>query len=108
MKETSSEIAVTGEIDRLYKSVDNNVPIVISQAATANSPAKPLFSIEREALGDVTVWNPWAQKAEAMADFAPKDAYTRMICVEPGSVAGWQELTEAGDLWKCSQTIRAL
>lgn len=107
-KETSSEVAVTGETDRVYKSVDNSVPIIISQTATANSPAKPLFSIEREAMGDVVLWNPWAQKAESMADFAPKNAYNRMLCVEPGSISGWQELTEAGEVWECSQTIRAL
>lgn len=66
---------------------------------------KPLFSVTREALGDVVVWNPWIEKAKGMADLGPDEAYQKMICVEAGSVAGWQTL-EAGDSWEGGQLIR--
>ena len=36
-----------------------------------------------------------------MADFAPKDAWKRYICVEPGAVSKWVRL-EGGDAWEGS------
>lgn len=66
---------------------------------------RPLFSITREMLPDTVVWNPWIEKAKGMADFAPEDAYQRMICVESGSVSAFQAL-EPGDSWEGRQTIR--
>ncbi|KAJ6176648.1 hypothetical protein N7485_003562 [Penicillium canescens] len=66
----------------------------------------PLFSITREALNDVVVWNPWIEKAKGMADFGPDEAYKNMICVEAGSVSGWQTL-EAGEAWEGAQSIKA-
>ena len=85
----------------MYQSLDPQVPIVVS-SATDN---KPLYSITREGLSDVVVWNPWIEKAKSIADFGPDEAYKNMICVEAGSVAGWQTL-EAGDSWVGGQTIR--
>lgn len=85
----------------MYQSLDPEVPIVLS---SANNDT-PIFSIAREGLNDVVVWNPWIEKAQGMADFGPDEAYKNMICVEAGSVAGWQIL-EAGDSWVGGQTIR--
>lgn len=99
--ESSPAIAITQETDRVYQSLDPQVPIVVS--STADN--KPLYSITREGLSDVVVWNPWIEKAKGIADFGPDDAYKNMICVEAGSVAGWQTL-EAGDSWVGGQTIR--
>ncbi len=31
------------------------------------------------------MWNPWIEKAKAMADF-DDDGYKRMVCIEPGFV----------------------
>lgn len=67
---------------------------------------KTLFSITREALSDVVVWNPWIEKAKSMADFGPDEAYKNMICVEAGSVSAWQSL-EAGDSWEGAQSIKS-
>ncbi|KAH8428509.1 D-hexose-6-phosphate mutarotase [Aspergillus melleus] len=99
--ESSPAVAITQETDRVYQSLDPQVPIVVSSAADN----KPLYSIAREGLNDVVVWNPWIEKAKGMADFGPDEAYKNMICVEAGSVAGWQTL-EAGDSWVGGQTIR--
>jgi glucose-6-phosphate 1-epimerase len=41
-----------------------------------------------------------------MPDFAPDDGYKQMICVEAGSVTGWQKL-EAGETWEGGQIITA-
>ncbi|RAL06013.1 D-hexose-6-phosphate mutarotase [Aspergillus ibericus CBS 121593] len=99
--ETSETVEINKETDSVYKALDPKVPIVVSTAADD----QPLFSITREALTDVVVWNPWIEKAKGMADFGPDEAYKNMICVEAGSVAGWQTL-EAGDSWEGGQTIR--
>lgn len=99
--ETSSAIEINKETDRVYQSLDPKVPIVVSSA----SDDKPIFSITREGLNDVVVWNPWIEKAKGMADFGPDEGYKNMICVEAGSVSGWQTL-EAGDFWEGGQTIR--
>ncbi len=40
-----------------------------------------------------------------MADFGPADGYKRMLCVEIGSVSGWNTL-EAGDTWEGGQRIK--
>ena len=39
-----------------------------------------------------------------MSDFAPKQGYKNMICVEAGAVRGWQKL-EAGETWEGGQLI---
>lgn len=98
--ESSSAIAIEGEVDRVYQSLDPSVPIVIA----VEPESKPIFSITRESLNDIVVWNPWIEKAKGMADFAPDDAYKNMICVEAGSVVGWQTL-EPNDTWEGGQTI---
>lgn len=95
-------MAITEETDRVYQGLDPQVPTIVSLALDG----KPLFSITREALTDVVVWNPWIEKAKGMADFGPDDAYKNMICVEAGSVAAWQTL-EAGDSWEGGQSIKS-
>ncbi|KAL1998806.1 hypothetical protein VTN02DRAFT_5542 [Thermoascus thermophilus] len=104
--ESSPALAITGETDRVYQALDPSVPIVVVSAAAEDDDGQPLFSITREALSDIVVWNPWIDKARGMGDFAPDEAYRNMVCVEAGAVAGWQTL-DAGETWECGQTIRA-
>ncbi|KKK19288.1 hypothetical protein P175DRAFT_0497242 [Aspergillus ochraceoroseus IBT 24754] len=99
--ESESSLAISKETDRVYKSLDPAVPIIVSSSVDG----QPLFSITRESLSDVVVWNPWIEKAKGMGDFSPDEAYTNMICVEAGSVASWQTL-EAGESWEGGQVIR--
>lgn len=99
--ETSSALEINQETDRVYQALDPKIPIIVSSV----SDDKPLFSVARKGLNDVVVWNPWAEKVKGMADFGPDDGYKNMICIEAGSVAGWQTL-EAGESWEGGQTIR--
>lgn len=100
--ESSSAVEITGETDRVYKGLDPKVPIEV----VTTQGDKTLFSITREGLNDVVVWNPWIEKAKGMSDFGPDDGYKNMICVEAGSVAAFQTL-DAGDTWEGGQTIRS-
>jgi len=56
-------------------------------------------------LSDVVVWNPWETKAGGMGDFAPKDGWKYMICVETGAVNEWQKL-EGGESWEGKQVLK--
>lgn len=62
------------------------------------------FSVVRDNLKDVVVWNPWTEKAAGIGDFAPKDGFKNMICIEAGAVRGWTAL-EPGDALDGAQTI---
>lgn len=98
----SAALAITEETDRVYQGLDPANPIIVSSA----SDDQPLFSITRETLTDIVVWNPWIEKAKGMADFGPDEAYKNMICVEAGSVSAWQTL-EADDSWEGGQSIKS-
>ncbi|KAH7153143.1 galactose mutarotase-like domain-containing protein [Dactylonectria macrodidyma] len=95
----SGAISFAAETDRIYTPAKGpKHPVVISTAG------KPLFRIVRDNLDQVVVWNPWVDKAAATKDFNPKDGWKKMVCVEPGSVKGWQKL-EAGDAFEAAQSI---
>ncbi|KAF7543823.1 hypothetical protein G7Z17_g10421 [Cylindrodendrum hubeiense] len=95
----SGAIAFSGETDRIYTPAKGpKHPVVISDGG------KPVFRIVRDNLDQVVVWNPWVDKAAATADFTPNDGWKNMVCVEPGSVKGWQKL-DAGDAFEAAQSI---
>lgn len=98
-KTEPATVSITGETDRVYTPAKGPAhPIVVSDGGKAR------FRIVRDNLDDVVVWNPWADKAASMADFAPDDGYKNMVCVEAGSVKGWQKL-DKGDAFEGAQTI---
>lgn len=73
-------------------------------AVTVSEAGQPRFRVTRDNLANVVVWNPWAEKAAAMADFKPDDGFKNMLCVEPGAVGAWQAV-EGGDAFEGAQTI---
>ncbi|KAK3934938.1 putative aldose 1-epimerase [Diplogelasinospora grovesii] len=97
--ESSANLTITGETDRVYTPTGGpQAPVTIKENG------KTRYSVVRDNLNDVVVWNPWIEKAKSMGDFAPKEGYKNMICVEAGSVRGWQTL-EPGDAFEGAQTI---
>ncbi|KAI9702345.1 MAG: hypothetical protein M1836_000824 [Candelina mexicana] len=97
--ETTTDLTITSEIDRVY-TVPANQLLTISEDNTKR------FEIQRDNLDNVVVWNPWIKKAAGMSDFGPEDGWKHMICVEAGSVSGWQKL-EPGDTYDAGQSIKA-
>ena len=73
-------------------------PVVVSESGES------VLTLGRDGLEDVVVWNPWTDKSAGMGDFEPKTGWKNMVCVEAGSVRGWQRV-EPGDSWTGSQTI---
>ncbi|ORY57137.1 galactose mutarotase-like domain-containing protein [Pseudomassariella vexata] len=98
-KKQSGTVSITGETDRVYTPAKGpSEPVVVSEGG------RTVYSVVRDNLEDVVVWNPWTDKAQGMADFEPKDGYKNMICIEAGAVKGWQKL-EKGDTFEGAQTI---
>ncbi|CAK9435350.1 uncharacterized protein LODBEIA_P31540 [Lodderomyces beijingensis] len=95
--EKAPAVAITGECDRMYVGVEDRTVQVLDKG-------RVLFSLARKNLPDVVVWNPWDKKAEAMADFAPKQGFHEMICVEPGHAATMVVLPPGGT-WSAAQEI---
>ena len=92
-------MTITSETDRVYTPAKGpSHPLTVSVGGT------PRFRIVRDNLDDAVVWNPWTDKAAGMGDFEPKDGWKKMICVEAGSVKGWQKL-DKGDAFEGAQTI---
>jgi glucose-6-phosphate 1-epimerase len=94
-------LSITGETDRVY------TPATVDTVLTVSANGAPAFEVVRENFENVVVWNPWEEKAKGIKDFAPKDGWKEMLCVEAGQVAGWTKL-EGGDAWEGGVTIRAL
>jgi glucose-6-phosphate 1-epimerase len=93
-------VTISGVTDRVYnpKGVPSD-PVAILEGG------KKKFSIVRDNLTEVVVWNPWTACA-SIGDFAPATGYKEMICVEAGAVKDWQRL-EAGETWEGGQIITA-
>jgi glucose-6-phosphate 1-epimerase len=98
-KTQEADITIDGETDRVYTpSKGPSHPVTVSEAG------EPLFSIVRDNMDTIVVWNPWTDKANGMGDFEPKTGWKNMLCVEPGAVKEWQKL-EKGDAFQAAQTV---
>ncbi|KAH3781735.1 uncharacterized protein LOC127842638 isoform X2 [Dreissena polymorpha] len=78
--EDRASIIINQNYDRVYVNVDG--PVNICQDIQTLGTLR----IERNNLPDVVVWNPWQEKAKAMADLADSE-YVEMLCVEAGAVS---------------------
>ncbi|CAK7264388.1 hypothetical protein SEPCBS57363_001044 [Sporothrix epigloea] len=96
-----SKVEFTSGTDRIYQPEGG-----AAQVLTIVEAGHPKYSISRDNLPDAVVWNPWA-KTKDIDDFEPKDGFKNMLCVEPGSVSGWQTL-EPGDAFEGAQSISLL
>ncbi|KAL1624327.1 hypothetical protein SLS56_007866 [Neofusicoccum ribis] len=98
--QSEANLTITGETDRVYGNIPQSTTSVLVDG-------KPRYDVVRDNLPDTVVWNPWKEKAAAMADFAPDDGYKNMVCVEAGAVKQWTTL-EGGETWEAGQTIKSL
>lgn len=93
------ELKIESGVDRMYKSLTQDTTSILIDGN------KPVMDIVRDNLDDVVIWNPWKEGAAAMSDWEPKEGYKQMLCVEAGSVGGWQVL-EGSDIWEGGQVLR--
>nr|POE64973.1 glucose-6-phosphate 1-epimerase [Quercus suber] len=98
-QQSSPSLQIAGEVDRVYKSIKQDTTSIVEDG-------KPHLDIIRDNLEDSVVWNPWIEKSKGMGDFEPKDGYKQMVCVEVGSVNGWQKL-EPGETFEGGQIVKS-
>lgn len=67
------EVVFTGETDRVHTSEQ---PVVVHDPVLART-----ITVDKAGSPTTVVWNPWADKAAAMADFGDQE-WPEMVCVE--------------------------
>ena len=76
--EISDAVTVSSEVDRVYLNSTGTVDIHDAKWGRT-------ISVRKSGSVSTVVWNPWIEKAKAMADFGDEE-YREMICVESGNV----------------------
>ena len=89
-------VRVDREIDRIYTGAGG--PLALAEAQRQ-------LRIEAANFPDVVVWNPWQEKADAMADLQATD-FRRFLCVEAALIDKPVRLA-AGEQWWGRQTLIA-
>ncbi len=89
----SGPVKISSKTDRVYTPASGP-----DSSVSISESGKKIFSIVRDNMNEVVVWNPWKEDAAGMSDFSPKDGYKQMICVEAGAVKGWVELGAGEDV----------
>lgn len=93
--EEAPAITFTAEVDRVYGPAPNTLLVEDSRRVVEIS--------KDDGFPDAVVWNPWVDKAAALADL-PDDAYKRFVCVEVGVICS-PVTVPAGGEWSGSQTL---
>jgi glucose-6-phosphate 1-epimerase len=97
----SAPVTITSRTDRVYTPTGGpSTPVIVSEGGEKK------YTVIRDNMNEVVVWNPWEDGVKAIGDFEPKEGYKEMICVEAGAVKGWQKL-EAGETWEGGQVLLA-
>lgn len=91
-------VTVNGEVDRTYMGVDRPV-FLQTHTGRIRIEGSPTLT-------DAVLWNPWVEKAKAMADFAD-DEYQSMVCIELGHVSRNVTLSPSQS-WHARQTLSIL
>ncbi|RKQ34828.1 D-hexose-6-phosphate mutarotase [Kocuria tytonis] len=92
----SGELTITGETDAVFA---HRGEVRVTDPALGRE-----LVISKEGSDSTVVWNPWADEAVAMADFAD-DEWQRMLCVEAGNVMGSPVRLAAGESHTIAQVI---
>lgn len=91
-------VTVDAEVDRIYWGHPEHDRMLLLR-----EPGRTLV-IEQQNFPDTVVWNPWAEKAAALADLPPTD-FRRFLCVEAAAIGEPVQLA-AGEAWWGRQTLR--
>ena len=70
-------VALTGETERVYYST--------TTSAIIDAAGRRAITVVKGGSANTVVWNPWADKAAAMPDFA-EDEWPGMVCLETANV----------------------
>ena len=100
---STDEIVFGGYLDRNYYDAPAALRIV-AERPCPTEPAEALVLIEKSGgFRDCVVWNPWKERADAMADMGT-DEWLNFVCVEAAAVKPPVALAP-GESWTASQTV---
>jgi glucose-6-phosphate 1-epimerase len=94
--ERNAQLRIHGEFDRVYHAVPGPVTLRAGDRR---------LRLEADGFHDVVVWNPGAEKGDALPDMAP-GGWRRMLCVEAGAVRA-AVTVPAGGRWTGRQVLVA-
>ncbi len=97
LKQQNDGVRIAQEVDRIY--VDTEASCVIHDALLSRQ-----IHIKKTGSRSTVVWNPWREKAQAMADFSD-EGYQQMLCIETANAADDVRQLAPGETHTLSQTI---
>jgi glucose-6-phosphate 1-epimerase len=97
VKQQTGDVKISQEMDRIY--VNSTDTCIIRDAALARD-----ITIKKTGSHTTVVWNPWQDKAKAMADFSD-DGYQNMLCIEAANAAADVVRLAPGEAHSLSQII---
>jgi len=98
-KRQIGEIRLTAETDRIYLNTE-------AEVAITDPARRRRILIGKRNSHNTVIWNPWIEKAHALADFGD-DAWTHMVCVEPSNVGEHSIELAAGQQHTMTATVEA-
>jgi D-hexose-6-phosphate mutarotase len=106
----TEEATISEEVDRVVLAGGEPIGPILLINKAAN---KPLLEVKVSASlnsdpypFDIVFWNPWIEKAKALADLGDED-YLHYVCIEPGTVSNWVEV-HCNSMLLLEQTLTAL
>jgi glucose-6-phosphate 1-epimerase len=97
-KTQQGEIVIVSETDRVYLNASDAIelddPILERRTRVAKENSRT-----------TVVWNPWAEKAQALSDLGD-DEWMRMICIETSNVTNYSVALAPGQKHKMTALIR--
>ncbi len=97
-KSQDGDVTFTQETDRIY--LDTRSTCAVHDAKNDRK-----IAIDKTGSDTTVVWNPWVNKAAAMADFGDAE-WPNMVCVETCNVADHRVTLRPGQTHEMSATIR--
>jgi len=95
--EQGDRVGFWGEVDRVYGPTPNE--LVLEDGYLGRT-----IVINKDAgFPDAVVWNPWVEKAHALADL-PDSHYRKFVCVEVGAIRN-PVIVKPGKEWEGAQTV---
>jgi len=77
-KRQQGPVTLAAETDRIY--LDTTATCVVNDPVLGRR-----IQVEKQGSRTTVVWNPWAEKAQLLADFGDEE-YLTMVCVETANV----------------------
>ena len=97
-QQQSSAITLSGEVDRVYLAPPERIDLL--------DPDRQInTSISSWGNSNLVIWNPGAQKAQAMADF-DDDGFEQMVCIEPANALEQSFTLQPGKCHRLGQLIK--